>query len=324
MQKDLFNNDMPAKPFLKWAGGKKQLIKEIESRLPQEIKDSKKIDKYFEPFVGGGAVYFYLMANYKVKKSYLYDVNKELILTYNVIKFNPKELIEELKRLSEEYLPKKNDKRSEFFYNIRNSFNENLKTFDFENYDESHAKRAAQIIFLNKTCFNGLFRVNRNGEFNVPFGRYKNPKILDKDNIISVSKVLKDTEIVCSSYEKSKKLIDENSLVYLDPPYRPLSNTSYFNNYSEFAFNDHEQIKLSEFYKEISLKGAKVIMSNSDPKNENKDDNFFDDIYNDFNIDRVLAKRSINANGKNRGNISELIIYNYDIWIKNLYIVLYS
>ena len=306
-----YDNNLGAKPFLKWAGGKSQLLTTIENSLPNEIKKSRKIDKYFEVFVGGGALYFYLMNNYEIKNSYLYDINPELILTYNVIKNNPKELIKLLSELQENYIPLEENERKEYYLNIRSKFNEDLKEFDFEKYSDAHVVRASQIIFMNKTCFNGLFRLNKKGEFNVPHGRYKNPLICDKKNIMAVSKTLKHTQVICGNYYDSEELIDENSLVYLDPPYRPLSKQSNFTTYAGFEFTDDDQIELGNFYKRISDKRAKAILSNSDPKNVDVNDNFFDDLYKDFNIDRVQAKRSINSNAKKRGLINEILVTNY-------------
>ena len=306
-----YGNNFGAKPFLKWAGGKKQLISTIEDKFPLDIKENHKINKYFEVFVGGGALFFHLMNNYEINESYIYDINKELILTYNVIKYSPKELIDELSHLQEEYIPLEHEKRKNFYLNIRKIFNENLQNFDFENYDDENIIRASQIIFMNKTCFNGLFRLNRSGEFNVPHGRYKNPLICDSDNIKAVSKTLKNTHIINADYSKSEELIDDESLVYLDPPYRPLSSKSNFTTYAGFEFKDEHQIQLADFYKKISNKGAKAILSNSDPKNEDPNDDFFDELYSSFIIDRVQANRSINSKGDKRGKINEILVRNY-------------
>lgn len=306
-----YDNNLGAKPFLKWAGGKTQLLTTIEDRFPSEVKKTLKIKKYFEVFVGGGALYFYLMNNYDVKESYLYDINQELTLTYNVIKNNPKELIELLSNLQEEYVPLEQDDRKEYYLKIRSSFNLDLNDFDYENYSDAHIVRASQVIFMNKTCFNGLFRLNRHGKFNVPHGRYKNPLICDKTNINAVHKTLKNTYIINANYYESEDLIDDESLVYLDPPYRPLSKKSSFTTYAGFEFTDEHQIALADFYKRISDKGAKAILSNSDPKNEDENDNFFDDLYKDYTIERVQAKRSINSNGKKRGLINEILVRNY-------------
>ena len=307
-----YDNNLGAKPFLKWAGGKSQLLTTIEDKFPKEIKKSRKINKYFEVFVGGGALYFDLMNNYEVKESYIYDINPELILTYKVIKNNPKELIDLLFNLQEDYRPLEPEKRKKYYLDVRDEFNKNIENFDFE--DESsytHIVRASQIIFMNKTCFNGLFRLNKKGEFNVPHGKYKNPLICDEKNIKAVHKTLKRTEIINGNYDESEDLIDEDSLVYMDPPYRPLKTTSSFTTYAGFEFTDDHQIELGGFYKRISNKGAKSILSNSDPKNEDPNDNFFDDLYKDFNIYRVQAKRSINSNAKKRGAINEILVTNY-------------
>ena len=166
---------------------------------------------------------------------------------------------------------------------------------------------------MNKTCFNGIFRLNRKGEFNVPHGKYKNPTICDVENITNVHYLLEDVEIKNTSYLSSEELIDEESLVYLDPPYRPLSRTSNFTSYSDNDFNDQNQIELSKYFKRISDKGAYVILSNSDPHNEDINDNFFDDLYKEFIIERISAKRSINSRGDKRGPINELLIRNYRV-----------
>ena len=274
-----YDNNLGSKPFLKWAGGKKQLLSTIEERLPEEIKKTHKIDKYFEVFVGGGALFFHLMNNYDIKESFLYDINKELILTYKVIQKNPKNLIKLLSELEEEYVPLEQEDRREYYLNIRSLFNSALNDFDYENYSDEHIVRASQIIFMNKTCFNGLFRLNRHGQFNVPHGRYKKPLICDKKNIMAVNKTLENTHIINGNYFESEDLIDDKSLVYLDPPYRPLSSKSNFTTYAGFEFTDEHQIELAKFYERISDKGAKAILSNSDPKNVDENDNFFDELY---------------------------------------------
>ena len=302
-----------AKPFLKWAGGKKQLLPEIEKRLPSKIKKTKRIDTYFEPFIGGGALFFYLMSNYKVKKAFISDINPELILVYNVIKNNPIELIDNLKLLSDTYKKNNESENKTYFYKVRSDFNSTLKNFNFDNYSEKHILRAAQTIFLNKTCFNGLFRVNKKGEFNVPFANPKNPLICDEDNIIAVSSILNRTTIECDNYYCFDKLIKNNSFVYLDPPYRPLNNSSSFNGYSKFGFTDENQIKLADYYKKLSSKGSYLLLSNSDPKNTDENDDFFDDLYKEFTIERVMAKRSINSDKNKRGFLTEILVRNYDI-----------
>ncbi|KZX12804.1 DNA adenine methylase [Methanobrevibacter curvatus] len=312
MQVDLYGKEAKdAKPFLKWAGGKRQLIEKIENILPSNIRKSKKIDQYFEPFLGGGAIFFHLSTNYKIKESFIYDINKELILVYNTIKNDSDELINELSYIEENFSKLNDEKRKEFYLNTRKSFNHDLIDFDFNTFSKKHIKRASQTIFLNKTGFNGLFRLNKKGEFNVPMGRYKNPKICDFKNISNVSKILKNVKIFNKSFLDSERFISEKSLVYLDPPYRPLNKTSSFTSYSQNEFNDKEQRELADYFKRISKKGAYAILSNSDPKNEDPNDEFFDDIYKEFNITRVKAKRFINRNPKKRGDINEIIVTNY-------------
>ncbi|MGB9839037.1 DNA adenine methylase [Thermovenabulum sp.] len=300
------------KPFLKWAGGKSQLIKELYKRLPITIIKSGLIESYVEPFVGGGAFFFFLKKNFKINKSYLFDINRELIVCYKVIQNNVNELIYFLSNLEKEYHNYSEEKRKEFYYKIRENYNLQRKEFNYSNYNSDWIVRATYMIFLNKTCFNGLYRLNKAGEFNVPFGKYKNPTICDKDNLLEVNKALFDTEIICADFEESKKFIQKNTLIYLDPPYRPLNSTSNFTNYNEDGFDDQDQIRLAKFFIEMHKKGAYLILSNSDPKNENINDNFFDELYNGFIIERVKAKRYINCNGNKRGEINELIIRNYE------------
>lgn len=305
-----------AKPFLKWAGGKSQLLNAIEEHLPKDIIDNKVIDNYVEPFVGGGAVFFHLASRYDVKKAYLSDINEELILTYKVIKNNPKDLIDELNNLSDKYKCHNNskDKMKSCFYEIREDFRNNLAGFNFnyseDEIDSEHIERAAQMIFLNKTCFNGLFRVNKKGEFNVPCAYSKNPLICDGDNIKNVSKVLKNVTIEVADYKESKKYLDKNSFIYLDPPYKPLNGTSTFNGYSG-VFDDKNQVELANFYKKIDKIGAKALLSNSNPKLENGEGYYFDGLYGDFNIYFVDAKRFINSKGTGRGPVKEILVSNY-------------
>ena len=304
------------RPFLKWAGGKNQLLEQIDRYLPKELK-SGIISKYFEPFIGGGALLFFIGSKYSITVSQslpeynINDINEEIILAYKTIQKSPEGLISELDKLQSNYLVSKENDRKKMFYDMRNEFNDKRRHIDFSTYSENWIERTAQIIFLNKTCFNGLFRVNKKGEFNVPFGKYKNPRILDDDNLRKVSKLLKRTQINCGDFKSFTDVIDHNSFVYFDPPYRPLNQTSSFTSYSTNSFEDDEQIRLCNYFKILDEKGAKLMLSNSDPKNIDSEDNFFDDYYRDFNIYRVPARRAINANGNRRGEINELIITNY-------------
>ncbi len=300
-----------AKPFLKWAGGKTQLLEELISRFPEEIKERRKIERYVEPFVGGGAMFFFLKNNFEIKKSFLFDINRELIIGYKVIKRDAKELINKLKKFEKKYFKKSEKERKNFYYKIRNSYNKQMIKFNYNKYSEEWIDRAVYLIFLNKTCYNGLFRQNRKGEFNVPFGRYIKPRICDEENIIAVQKALKNTKIFCVDFAASEKYIDENTFVYLDPPYRPINKTSSFTSYAKEDFNENDQKRLAGFFKEMYKKGAYLMLSNSDPKNENPEDRFFDDLYDDYCIERVPAKRFINCNASRRGEIKELVIWSY-------------
>jgi len=307
------NNDtrINAKPFIKWAGGKTQLLDELEVRLPKKTIKEGTIESYIEPFVGGGALFFFLKRKYNVRKAYLFDINKEIVIGYKVVKYNPERLINVLQKLEEEYLSCDSERRKEYYYSIRDIYNRQMLGFDYENYNEIWIKRASYLIFLNKTCFNGLFRQNKKGEFNVPHGRYKNPNICDRENLIEVHNALRDTEIFCGDFMEAESYIRNNSLVYFDPPYRPLNVTSNFTNYSKEGFEEEDQKRLAEFYKAMDRKGAFLILSNSDPRNHDRNDVFFDKLYDGFSIDRVKANRHINCDAAKRGWVKELIIKNY-------------
>lgn len=292
------------KPFLKWAGGKGQLIKEIEKYYPFE---NSNIIKYAEPFVGGGAVLFDILNKFNLKEIYISDINAELINTYVIIKEHIAKLIELLIKYQNEYVPFDNDNRKNYYAEKRNRFND-IKINASEN---ENIEKAALMIFLNKTCFNGLYRVNRKGLFNVPMGSYKNPLICDEKNLRAVSDKLQNVKIVSGDYKKSDDFIDKNTFVYFDPPYRPLTETANFTAYTENSFDDEKQIELANFVKRMSEKGAKIVVSNSDPRNANEKDDFFDKIYSMHKIKRVDATRMINSKSDSRGKIKELLISNY-------------
>ena len=300
---------MTVKPFVKWAGGKGQLLGELEKRLPSEILQEKTVRRYVEPFVGGGAFFFYLKNNYSIQESYLSDINKDLILIYKVIKNNYNELVAELSEIESFHLKKSEEKRKENFYKIRDRYNS--QDINYQQPSSEWIKRTGYFIFLNKTCFNGLYRLNSKGEFNVPFGRYKNPRICDEQNLKQVQFSLKSTNLFHGDFTKSSKYILDNTFIYLDPPYRPLNNTSYFTNYSKNGFNDDSQKKLADFFKLMDKRGAKLMLSNSDPQNHNEQDRFFDELYEGFTVERVTAKRNINRDPSKRGFIKELIVRNY-------------
>ena len=291
---------MLAKPFIKWVGGKSQLLDEIREKYPS------KIEKYCEPFVGGGAVLFDILSKFKPKKILINDINKELINTYTQIKNNCEGMIFKLSELQNVYKNHSLEENKEFFYKNRNRYNELKVNGD----EQENLEKAVLFIFLNKTCFNGLYRVNSKGLFNVPFNNAKNPLLCDEENLRNCSKHLQNVEMKVGDYQECKSFIDDKTFVYIDPPYRPLTQTAAFTSYSENGFSDKEQIELGNFITEISNKGAMILASNSDPKNTNETDNFFDDLYSRFKIERVSASRMINSNAKKRGAINELLISN--------------
>ena len=299
-----------ARPFLKWAGGKTQLLDEIQRRLPGEILQGG-ITRYLEPFVGGGAAFFAINQRYTFEYSDICDINEELVLAYMVVKHDVEDLIEVLGEMEKEYSALDEAGRSAYFYRIRESFNAEREGTCFDAYARSWIDRAARLIFLNHTCFNGLYRVNARGHFNVPFGRYRSPRILDAQNLRLASEVLERTAIHHGDFTGCEEMVDERTFVYLDPPYRPLSSTAQFTGYYRAGFGERDQVRLAEFIGTLGRRGAKIMLSNSDPCNEDPDDTFFDTLYAGYTIDRVSAKRTINSNAARRGAISELIITNY-------------
>lgn len=299
------NKEQLARPFLKWAGGKTQLLTEIKNFYPNEL--GKKINKYCEPMVGAGAVFFDILNNYNLEEIYINDINKELINCYSTIKNNVDLLIEKLEKIESKHFNLEDADKKNYYYKNRNTYNEIITMSNKKNSIE----RASLFIYLNKTCFNGLYRVNKKGLYNVPMGTYKKPVICDKNNLMIVSEKLKNVKIHTGEYFNMKKYIDHNTFVYFDPPYRPLTKTSEFTSYNSYVFDDEEQKKLSCFIKSLSKNGVNILASNSDPKNIDENDNFFDELYKPFDIVRVNAKRCINSKGNKRGNITEILIKNY-------------
>lgn len=291
-----------AKPFLKWAGGKGQLLDAFDKIFPQELINGK-IKTYIEPFVGGGAVLFHILQNYKIEKAYINDINKELINCYRCIKADVEEVIKPLSILENDYLS--SEDRAKYFYNVRERYNQiHLNGhYDYE--------KCADFIFLNHTCFNGLYRVNKDGKFNVPHGKYKNPLICDKENLRLCSQLLQKVEISFGDYRQALSNANKDSFVYFDPPYRPLIEKNSFVSYDKSGFDDDDQIELSKNCKKLDKQNCLLMLSNSDPKNTNENDNFFDDLYKGFSIERVYAKRMINCQANKRGNITEIVVMNY-------------
>jgi len=301
-----------AKPFLKWAGGKGQLLDKFKQFYPKQLKQ-KKIKTFYEPFLGSGAVFFDIAQNYELTSAYLYDINEELILTYKVIQKDVSKLLDFLYRYEKNYLKLNKKQRQEFFYDQRTNYNLQRFNIDYDKYSENWFARAAQLIFLNRTCFNGLYRVNSKGEFNSPVGDYDKPTICDEENLLAVHQVLQIAEIKKADFRQVVRDLKDKSFVYFDPPYRPISKTANFKSYSKQDFSDNEQIELSKLFRELDKRGTKLMLSNSDPKNNNPNDNFFEQIYKDFNIFRVSARRMINSDATKRGTINEIIVTNYSI-----------
>ncbi|MCC5620160.1 DNA adenine methylase [Nostoc sp. CHAB 5715] len=298
------------KPFLKWAGGKSQLIEQINNFFPNELFNGS-IKRYIEPFIGGGAVFFYVAHKYNIQELFISDINAELVIAYKTIQYHVDDLIEILSRMTTKYLSFDESEKSKYYYQIRTQFNNRKKYLNLEHYHCEWLERTAQIIFLNKTCFNGLFRVNSKGDFNVPAGRYKKPNIYNSVNLKSVAKILQNTQIYHGDFTECERFVDDQTFVYFDPPYRPISNTSKFTSYSQQSFNDSEQLRLRDYFNKLDNKGALIMLSNSDPKNESINDNFFEDAYGGYQIERVRATRNINSNALKRNSINELLIMNY-------------
>ena len=291
-----------AKPFVKWAGGKAQILNNIRSQYPRGIGQT--IKKYAEPFVGGGAVLFDVLNHFEMDEVYISDINRELIHTYNSIKNDVDSLITTLQLMENNYLPASSEQRKVFFYANREKYNTLIKRGD------ASVELAALFIFLNRTCFNGLYRVNSKGGYNVPQGSYKNPCICDAQNLRAIASKLKNVTIAHAEYQQSRNFIDNNTFVYFDPPYRPLTTTANFNAYAQDGFDDNAQAALARFITEMSERGAHVVASNSDPTNADENDTFFDELYAQHKIIRIEASRAINANGNGRGKIREILIAN--------------
>ncbi len=303
---DLFGGKIarriPAKPFVKWAGGKSSLLKILESQLPDDFDYHDKIT-YYEPFVGGGAMLFHMLQGHRnIQRVVINDINKDLIRCYQLVKENPETLIELLRPFEERYYELNEDERRLYYYKVRIEYNHTALTAD---------QRAAYLIFLNHTCFNGLYRENASGGFNVPFGRYKKPKICNVDVIMADHKALSRVDIICGDYQKiSSHLSNGYNFVYLDPPYRPLPGSNNFNQYSKSGFSDNEQVELKAFCDRLTAKGCHLMLSNSDSINEDGS-SFFEQLYEGYAFDRILAPRFINAYAEKREKQMEVVIKNY-------------
>jgi len=292
-----------AKPFVKWVGGKGQLLEQLDAQLPANFENWIDVT-YIEPFVGGGAMLFYMLQQYpNIRRAVINDVNSDLTTCYRTVRDMPEQLITSLMEIQNAYNELESEEgRKEFFLAVRDRYNEkNLEPLE----------NTTKFFFLNRTCFNGLYRVNKRGLFNVPFGKYTNPQICDTATIRKDSELLQHVEILTGDFEETFNYAQGNTLFYFDPPYRPLSDTSSFNDYSKEAFNDDAQIRLKEYCDRINDAGFHFMLSNSDCKGKNEEDNFFDVLYGAYNIERVWASRSINSNPSKRGKLTEILVHNY-------------
>jgi len=304
-----------AKPFVKWAGGKTQLLGTFQRFYPAALHRGE-IERYIEPFAGSGAVLLYLMQQHSVREAFIADVNPALTAAYTVVRENVEQLIDFLAAIEKEYLPLNEKQRRIFYYTQRDKYNRMVVEGEDSgarglNRDRWNVNRAGLFQFLNRTCYNGLYRVNRAGLFNVPPGSYKKPRICNAKNLRAVSQVLQRTTILQGDYRDCARYINKKSFVYFDPPYRPLSPTASFTSYSSASFNDRDQAKLAAFYRAMDQKGALLMLSNSNPGNTDTGDSFFDQLYRGYYIHTVHARRLINSKRDRRGTISELIITNY-------------
>lgn len=292
-----------AKPFIKWVGGKGQLLKQLETLLPTDFAERENVT-YIEPFVGGGAMLFYMLQAYpNIKSAVINDINPDLTLCYQVVRDNPVDLIKSLDAIQTEYYAlQTEEERKCFFLQQRERFNS--KSLD-------RIDNTTLFLFLNRTCFNGLYRVNKSGEFNVPFGKYSKPTICDVATIYADSELLQKVEIMTGDFEQTYAKIKENTFFYFDPPYRPLSNTSSFNDYAKESFNDDAQIRLKNFCDRLNEVGVNFMLSNSDCLGKDGKDRFFDDLFVDYGIARVWAARSVNAIASKRGKLTEIVVGNY-------------
>lgn len=300
-----------AKPFIKWVGGKTQLIEQLDAQLPADFGNWENVT-YVEPFVGGGAMLFYMLQNYpNISRAIINDINPDLIKCYLTVRDESEELITSLQKIQDTYYKlHTEEERREFFMNVREQYNK-------KNLDP--IENTTLFFFLNRTCFNGLYRVNKRGLFNVPFGKYTKPMICDADTIRKDSEVLKKVEILTGDFEDTFNFAQGNTLFYFDPPYRPLSDTSSFNDYTKESFNDEAQIRLKKYCDRVNEAQFKFMLSNSDCKGKDEKDKFFDVLYKDYDIKRVWASRSINSNPSKRGKLTEILVRNYELTKYNTY-----
>ena len=276
--------DFEVPRFVKWAGGKTQLIEQFIPLFP------KKFNRYLEPFVGGGAVAFYILQKFKPKEVFLSDINEELINAFNIIKTDVDRLIVELKKHKKYHSADYNS----YFYEIRKVAPKDLPELE----------RAARFIYLNRTCFNGLYRVNSSGQFNVPIGSYKNPDVIQEEKLKKISKLLQNVTIKVMSFEKVLNLAQKEDFIYFDPPYYPLKRGKSFTTYTKDNFLEKEQKLLANVFKKLDQRGCSVMLSNSDTE-------FIKELYPNYDISIVKARRLINSQANGRGEINKIVVRNY-------------
>lgn len=291
------------KPFVKWAGGKRAVLLQLQRLLPTDFVSWKNAT-YVEPFVGGGAMLFHILQSYpNIKRAVINDANGNLTLCYRMVRDEPLKLIKSLGDIQSEYLAMGDGERKGFFYERRELYNHGEGLTDIE--------RASLFIFLNKTCFNGLYRVNRSGGFNVPFGRYRSPLICDSETIMADSEALQKVDIMTGDFSETLNEAVGNTFFYLDPPYRPLGGMQGFTSYTKEGFSDAEHVRLKRFCDSLNHYGYPFMLSNSDGSNGEHRDTFLDGLYHDYNIERVWAARSVNSDGSGRGKVTEIVVRNY-------------
>lgn len=293
-----------AKPFIKWVGGKGQLLEQLENLLPADFWKWRDAT-YIEPFVGGGAMLFHMLQRHpNIRHAVINDINHDLVVCYQTVRDNVEELIPSVRDIEQRYLAQPDmDAKREMFMEIRSRYNKK---------DLDPIENTTLFFFLNRTCFNGLYRVNKKGEFNVPCGKYLTPQICDEATLRTDSELLKRVEILEGDFAQTlDHTLGTPTLFYFDPPYRPLSDTSSFNDYTKEAFNDDSQVRLKEFCDKVNDAGYLFMLSNSDCKGKDEKDNFFDILYEAYHINRVMASRNVNANGAKRGKITEILVHNY-------------
>ena len=298
--------DMSVKPFVKWAGGKYKLFEQIRDKLPVELNKGE-IKCYYEPFLGGGAMFFKLVQQYKFDSIFLSDLNEELVLTYKVVQQNVFDLLDYLSQYKRKY-DKLSDKDKEaYYYEMRTSYNMQRFNVNFNKYSDFDIPRAAQMIFVNKTCYNGLFRQNLKGEFNVPFGKNFNVQIVDANNLINISTILQNTELRCTDFSSSFGNLEKDSFVYFDPPYSPVSKTSNFTSYCKDSFYYKDQLRLSNLFRKLDKSGAKLMLSNSYVENND----IMSELYDGFCFSYIYSQKTMPSIVSKRGKVKELLITNY-------------